>query len=54
MTPNKPLTPRCFRFLCDAGGGRLSEVARRAEIGEAAAYEWSDRFLGPADRAGGP
>jgi DNA-binding NtrC family response regulator len=44
-SPYRELTARYFRFLYQTSGGRLSEVARRAGIGKATAYEWRDRFL---------
>jgi DNA-binding NtrC family response regulator len=52
--PYRELTARYFKFLYDASDGRLSEVARRAGIGKATAYEWRERFLGAGDRAGEP
>ena len=52
--PYRELTALYFHFLYDATGGRLSEVARRAGIGKATAYEWRDRYLGAVERAGDP
>ena len=51
---NKPPVSRSFRFLYDAAGGRLFEVAGRTEVGKTSGHERRTRFLDPADCPGGP
>ncbi len=40
----RDVTERYYRYLLRVCGGRLSEVARRAGIAKATAYEWKNRF----------
>ena len=47
-TGYRDLTAAYFRYLVEATGGRLPEVARRAGISKATVYEWRDRYMAPA------
>ncbi len=46
----RELTGAYFRYLLAKSGGRLAEVARRAGISKATAYEWKYRFESTSER----